>query len=467
MNLQKGVMGGVAYFITPVALTENRLNLDPWFGYQEVLYRESLNPQEIDFDLLLPEGSCFSFIYNKTPHQFSGFRLSRDPFYPNLYFVAEDEGRFLKKESFETVNFKEINQVKILFEKNQIFLYLNGKLLKSVQENLASSFGMGFRGGVKPVSIDRVRIRLKKSDFILQEDFQNKSAFLFSFLMSLGIILGINLLLYFKQNKEIFYSLLTLNGVVLVGSVIFYIAFFSYLSQNYYFEKYYFKTVSFLRQYKSTIETKKKIIDRLRKTYPLEISSNAYPVLFVGTSQTWGAGATLEKDSFVHRLEEKFNQENHGGIHYEFINAGISGETAARLWEPYQKEWIQWNPKIVILNLSNNDQNSSEFSKYIEAYVKLNQEKGIPTVLILEANARAQIKPHVGKNHQILRDLAKRHDLVLIDLHQCLLEHDDSGFLWWDFVHPTSYGHELEADCIYPTLVEVIRKQNSSKENPF
>ncbi len=215
--------------------------------------------------------------------------------------------------------------------------------------------------------------------------------------------------------------------------------------------------------YKTSIETKTEVMNRLRKEFPLDKSTDSYRVLFIGSSQTWGAGALHPQDPFVKRLEDRFNRESNGKTSYEFINSGISGERVARLLKPYSEEWIHWNPKIVLINLSNNDTDTEKFAKYLPKFVQLNESKKIKTILILEANSLEQTRDFLATNHQTMKKVAAEYHLPVIDLHQCLLENYDSGFLWWDFVHPTSYGHALAADCIYPTLHDVIQKEQQER----
>jgi hypothetical protein len=76
-------------------------------------------------------------------------------------------------------------------------------------------------------------------------------------------------------------------------------------------------------------------------------------------------------------------------------------------------------------------------------------------VLVLEANspevAQDPIPPDENaellKRHGEMREIAKKHGLKVIDLHHYLSDPAvaDSGFIWWDFVHLTSYGQKLYA----------------------
>lgn len=469
MNLSKAVSGAIAFYITPAALFQNQLHLDEWLGHQEVFYKEEISPKQIDFDFNLDSQSYFSFIFNKNSEGYSGIRFSLNSHYPNSYFNATSEGKFLKKENLSFDHLMEKNHLRVIFNENQFSLYLNGKFINTIHENLFSSFFVGFKGGGFPASISNIKIQLKNSDKIILENFENKKSVLKYFLIILLALFLISGLVYLiksrfdhskeKQSQFIF----NFHLFILIIVLILFTAQSTFLIKNYYFSRIYFKTIAFLFNYKTSIETKTEIINRLRKEYPVDKINNSYRVLFVGSSQTWGAGALHPEDPFVKKLENRFNQESQRNISYEFINSGISGERVARLLKPYSEEWIRWNPKIVLINLSNNDTDTEKFAKYLPKFIQLNESKKIKTILILEANSLEQTRDFLTTNHQTMKKVAAEYHLPVIDLHQCLLKNYDSGFLWWDFVHPTSYGHALAADCIYPTLHDVIQKEQQDK----
>ena len=149
------------------------------------------------------------------------------------------------------------------------------------------------------------------------------------------------------------------------------------------------------------------------------------------------------------------------------INAGISGEKAPSLFKLYDKDWIRWKPTWVALNLSNNDLSSSKFSEAIQHFLELNQSKGIQTLLILEANTVESIRANLPRNHQILRDLALRFKAPLIDLHSCLAQKHDEGFLWWDFVHLSALGQKEAALCLEEPFRKILNSAKPSILEPL
>jgi hypothetical protein len=59
-----------------------------------------------------------------------------------------------------------------------------------------------------------------------------------------------------------------------------------------------------------------------------------------------------------------------------------------------------------------------------------------------------------------MREIGKEFDVPVIEMHDYLSRHYDDGFLWWDFVHMTSFGQKLFAKYLLqelqPLLDEVI-----------
>jgi lysophospholipase L1-like esterase len=48
-----------------------------------------------------------------------------------------------------------------------------------------------------------------------------------------------------------------------------------------------------------------------------------------------------------------------------------------------------------------------------------------------------------------MREVAARHAIPVVEVHDALAAERDSGFLWWDRVHLTSYGQERLARHLF------------------
>jgi len=96
------------------------------------------------------------------------------------------------------------------------------------------------------------------------------------------------------------------------------------------------------------------------------------------------------------------------------------------------------------------------FKETLEEFVRFNRDRGIQTVLVLEANYPEVRSDQLIQNHAILRAVAHRYDLPVVDLHGALLEAAGDGLLWWDSVHLTDYGQRRAADILEDALVPLL-----------
>jgi phospholipase/lecithinase/hemolysin len=51
------------------------------------------------------------------------------------------------------------------------------------------------------------------------------------------------------------------------------------------------------------------------------------------------------------------------------------------------------------------------------------------------------------------------HRIPVVDLHAELKRATERGFLWWDFVHPTSFGHRLIAEALVPHVLDATAQR--------
>ena len=199
-----------------------------------------------------------------------------------------------------------------------------------------------------------------------------------------------------------------------------------------------------------------RVIKELQKSYSDQPVADEYRILFLGSSQTRGIGATKHEDVFVYQLEQKLNQNSRQQT-FRCFNGAIPGSNARVQYELYMKEFIQLRPNMVAINLSNNDNDfdEREFVDYLEKIIRFNKEKDIKTVFILEPNSIEH--RYFVPLHDVMKEIAFRNDIVIFDLHNFLRERYDSGFIWWDSVHMSSYGHKLSAEFLYEKLLGLTK----------
>lgn len=88
------VMGTKRGVSTRNLLNRNRLNLQSWHSFNEILCNRIHRPGSIKFDFHLENGAYLNFIFNKKKNSFTGIRLSRNSGYSNIYFYSSPEGKY-------------------------------------------------------------------------------------------------------------------------------------------------------------------------------------------------------------------------------------------------------------------------------------------------------------------------------------------------------------------------------------
>jgi lysophospholipase L1-like esterase len=155
----------------------------------------------------------------------------------------------------------------------------------------------------------------------------------------------------------------------------------------------------------------------------------------------------------VSRIAERLDREAGAG-RFEVINAGISGSSSGPLADHFEKEWAALEPELVVVDLGTNDDDTAAFRRNLERIAALDEAKGTRTLFVLEANDADN--PHLRRNHEAMRDVAAAHGIPLTDLHRAILARSDDGFLWWDFVHLSSFGQKLAADVLFSDIRRLL-----------
>jgi lysophospholipase L1-like esterase len=457
VELDKGVIGAVAYVLTRPALAMNVLNLGAWLGHQEVLFRQKVSPRRVEFDFRLEDDAYLVFVFNKHANGYAGFRFSRNARFESISFSATVGGRFLDRQSLEPGVLDDGWQHAVVeFGEKDVTLGVDGATAGRWEGTVAHEQQVGFRAGGIPACVDNVEIDSGDLLGIFRETFAGRHGWPKVLLaVALGLILLHGLLLAFVVARRggaiaprIIY-LATLNASIFVGGGLYYLTDFFVLSQRY-------APPSDFRDYVNTIESPMEVRQRLRDTYPVSPVDGTVRMLFIGTSQTWGAGARTEDETFVRRIERALNERAASPERYECINAGISGTDSSDLLRYYREEWIDWDPRVVVINLATNDLRPNVLGRNLAEFLSLNRLRGIRTLLVMEANSPEQERKHLLLNHEAMRHVAAEHPTPIVSMHTYLAGRCDAGFLWWDFVHLTSAGHELVAERILPELVRLM-----------
>jgi lysophospholipase L1-like esterase len=496
------VMGSDDFFLTRVPLFQNSLDLGRYFGYQEILLKEQINPKTLQFKFKINNDSYLDIIYNLTKEKFNGIRISRRSDSPSMIFESNPEGKFLKKIPIDiNIESSRWNLASIAVEPKGLALNINDRKITSPSIPPFSLGSVGFRSGILGAIIDDINIQLLNGKSFT-EDFNNTKNWFTIFILNYLLLLILSFFIFHKRRGKdfIFSWAMVLMTATTLASLWFFFDFFYYsnlthrlngitkeITTNdhphfFNFEKIrrsYFlfwsvlageKIVSYRhyldrgypiwRIYQGPIVCSSLKNSCLYGKSPLSVTITSqkelfYRTLFVGTSQTIGAGSKSIADTFFAQQHQKVKLMLKDHTFLESINMSISGSSSEELFKIYQQNYLKFRPDLVVVNLSSNDGAQDIFEENIEKLLKLNQSYAIKTILLEEANSHEYGKIKILlQNHQILKKIAKAYNVPVYPLHSYLSQPEiyQTGKLWWDFVHLTSYGQTVVADWLAPKI---------------
>lgn len=133
----------------------------------------------------------------------------------------------------------------------------------------------------------------------------------------------------------------------------------------------------------------------------------------------------------------------------EVVGAGVPGSESGELVKRYCERLSSLKPDVVMVDLGNNDGELDRLEKNLRELADYNARRSIRTLFVEEAisrEARGRL-PVMAQRHERMRRVAREFGLPVADLHSYLNDAQvrDSGLLWWDNVHLTSYGQDLMA----------------------
>jgi lysophospholipase L1-like esterase len=510
-------------FSTRHALHRNRLNLHAWFGFNEFILNKRVAARSARWDLSLGTDGYLYFLFNMDRHGRSGIRLSRSRRLPAIHFRADAKGRFLERRLIPGAPLSAgWHRAEVRFGPASFGLWVDGLLLyEAAERQLPGSF-VGFGGGPRDreAVVDDVRVVDASGDLVLSDGFRNDrhypavaalaAAFAFG-AAGLALLSGRAI----GMNPRRAAAAAVATQAWLAASCAGYLAFdHLHWSRLYHYEgsrQFVFRetlpltrlerwrarawgTLDFADPpprrgpYRSPPPPVSGILERDPR--PLEggpfdldviggrqprrlavgedktaelvetaAGSGAVMVVYLGTSQLWGAGAARLDDAFVDQAHRRV-AEGLAGRELISINASLSGSDSTELLRRY-RGLAAAKPALVVVDLSSNDARPEIFVENIRSLIELNRGLGIATLLVLEPRYHEGGPDPMEKNHAAMREASRRFGVPAVDLHahlsKALLE--DRGLLWWDMVHLTSYGQELAGRFVADAVSKALREK--------
>jgi lysophospholipase L1-like esterase len=448
--LEMRVNGVEEFYTQAQALKRNYLNLNVWQGFHEVLYRDLVNPELVVFRFKLEDNAYVAFVFDKNDGPYRAIRLSRNSDFPNAYLEVSGNGEFSHKQPIEMDDLSsEWHEAQISFDSMSINVMVDNVSVLQLPFGVAHSQFLGFRSGRNRSYVDDVVIDSTNGAHITEsfDNWRSVPAFFFALIV---VFFFIETLVYrfsrLEHRKNTAFTLILVNGTAAICLLAYSVAHTLWISGRY-------------PPPGPTAQTYVEIFanrtnDALSATYSLA-EDDKRRVMLIGSSQTWGSGATIRSERFTDQLATKLNARLRGACEIEVLNAGVSAGNSKLLLNWYRETWIKYDPQIVVINLSNNDRDDTEFKANLSEFVSLNRGLGIKTLFSLEPNSIEQT-PTELRLHSSMRQIATATETPIVNMHQLLKEHYDDGFLWWDRVHPTSYGHGLIAGYLLEPIASML-----------
>ena len=195
-------------------------------------------------------------------------------------------------------------------------------------------------------------------------------------------------------------------------------------------------------------------------------------ILFFGDSIT-EAGA--KPGGYIMRIDSMCRKEGMADK-FEFAGAGISGNKVYDLYLRMDDDVLSKNPDIVLIYVGVNDvwhkrsfgtgTDPDKFEKFYQAIINRLKAKDSKVVLVTPAaigektDFSNEQDGDLNKYCNIIRSIATKNNLPIVDLRQKLLEYDlknntenkDRGILTTDGVHLNAKGNQFVADLMWAVI---------------
>ena len=264
-------MGAPAYNSERQAFHRNKLQLEPWYGFNEVSWNKQVDWTDLTFDYELTGGSYLWVFFAQTDEKRFAVRLSTHPAFKSTYAVFDRDGMFLNKIPFLQSSFSpRRHHFHIQKEGNKISFFNNNFHLHTVQIPESTKQYLSFRIGSYGVWVDNIKAS-KDGILTASENFSpqfNMRKLLASSAISASILLMFILVLMIIK-KSFSFKLIILPHIVFLVLFIFILS--TYLAFDYYYwsKFYHFQTTSgniLVNPQQSHIESiRKDIFDNFNK----------------------------------------------------------------------------------------------------------------------------------------------------------------------------------------------------------
>jgi isoamyl acetate esterase len=195
-------------------------------------------------------------------------------------------------------------------------------------------------------------------------------------------------------------------------------------------------------------------------------------IIFFGDSIT---EAAVKPGGYIARMDSMIAAQGKKDM-YELIGAGISSNKVYDLYLRMEDDVIKREPDIVVIFIGVNDvwhkrvqgtgTDPDKFERFYNSILKRLSEKNIKVILCTPAvigertDLTNELDGDLNKYCAIIRGIAAKHNLPLVDLRKAFLEYNlkhntsnkESGILTSDRVHLNARGNQLVADEMWKVI---------------
>ncbi len=465
LRVEMYLLGAQSYYDGPQALAGNMLHLDAWHGYQEVVHMPRVNPRELRFRLCLGKDAYLVLLFGRNRpfihngEAYHAARISLNPDKPSCWLDISPEGEFLHREPLSVPGLQpsQWQEFRLLFGEDHLSLMAGGK--EAGRRALAARGPqfVGFRGGAWPCAVDDVVIMQTDGLPTIRENFSNRRDFPgnlpriagWAALVLVGLIVLFAVLL--RKPRTAAAAALSAAVTVTLCSWIYWQFHQQVLLPGY--------PVVARQARQNEAQKLADNTDYARQAIEKEHSRHLNPgeerIVFLGTSQTWGSGATVRAESFVCRLESMLNRSRPPERRLLALNGAVSGSKSSLLAEEYRNYYSGFEHALLVVNLRLNDTDPDVMRESLRDIANTARGNGVKPIFCIEALSVENISagPDMGT---VVEETAREMGMPVFNLHEAVRSIQDDGLFWWDIVHPTSYGHRRIAEVLLPFLQPLL-----------
>lgn len=201
---------------------------------------------------------------------------------------------------------------------------------------------------------------------------------------------------------------------------------------------------------------------RLERVMQKLANKEAVDVAFIGGSVTEGAGASVITESYADRVIAWLKMQ-YPEADIRYVNAGLGGTPSSLGIMRYHRDVVaplKTEPDLLFIEFSVNDYQEATNGRAFESLIRTALEENEKTAVCL-VFAVFQSKWNMQDNYIPMGDLYGLPMVSIKDATRQPFEEKrltDAAF-FSDEYHPTSFGHEIMADCVTYLLSEAAKKE--------